>query len=130
MGPTIDIDEGRYDKTYEVNLRAPLFWSQHAWRSIMSDRGGAIINVASIGGLRCMPGAPAYGASKAGLIFLTQQAALEYGPFGVRCNAVCPGATRTERRNPSLRSSMSDIMAKIDVKSTIIISEPGKKKSR
>ena len=43
-----------------------------------------------------MAGSPAYGTSKAGLIHLTKAVALDYGPFGVRCNVVCPGATRTE----------------------------------
>jgi 3-oxoacyl-[acyl-carrier protein] reductase len=62
---------------------------------MIQNGGGSIINIASIGGLRCMPSAPAYGTSKAGLIFLTQQAALEYGPSKIRCNVVCPGATRT-----------------------------------
>jgi meso-butanediol dehydrogenase / (S,S)-butanediol dehydrogenase / diacetyl reductase len=63
---------------------------------MIKNGGGSIINIASIGGLRCMPKAPAYGTAKAGLIFLTQQAALDYGPYKIRCNVVCPGATRTD----------------------------------
>ena len=95
MGPTIDIDEGRYDKTYEVNLRAPLFWSQHAWRSIMSDRGGAIINVASIGGLSVETSIGNYNVTKAALIHLTKTLAKELAP-GVRVNAIAPGLVKTD----------------------------------
>jgi NAD(P)-dependent dehydrogenase (short-subunit alcohol dehydrogenase family) len=64
--------------------------------------GGSIINIASLGGLRCLPGMPAYCASKAGLIMLTQQVALDFGPANVRCNAVCPGGTRTAMLEKSL----------------------------
>ena len=58
--------------------------------------GGSIINIASLGGLRGLPGQPAYCVSKAGLIMLTQQAALDYGPWKIRVNAVCPGAVKTD----------------------------------
>jgi len=58
--------------------------------------GGSIINIASVGGLRCLPNFPAYCSSKAGLIMLTQQTALDYGPHNIRCNAICPGGIKTE----------------------------------
>jgi NAD(P)-dependent dehydrogenase (short-subunit alcohol dehydrogenase family) len=64
--------------------------------------GGSIINIASLGGLRCLPGMPAYCASKAGLIMLTKQVALDFGPVRIRCNAVCPGGTRTRMLENSL----------------------------
>src|SRR5687768_598437 len=51
MGPAIDIDLGRYDKTFQVNLRGPLVWTQAAWKAAMSVSGGSVINIASIGGL-------------------------------------------------------------------------------
>jgi meso-butanediol dehydrogenase / (S,S)-butanediol dehydrogenase / diacetyl reductase len=63
---------------------------------MIENGGGSIINIASIGGIRCMAGSPAYGTAKAGLIHLTKAVALDYGPFGVRCNVVCPGASHTE----------------------------------
>lgn len=95
MGPTIDIDEGRYDKTYEVNLRAPLFWAQHAWRSIMSERGGVILNIASIGGLSVETSIGNYNVTKAALIHLTKTLAKELAP-GVRVNAIAPGLVKTD----------------------------------
>lgn len=64
--------------------------------------GGSIINIASLAGLRCLPGMPAYCASKAGLIMLTKQVALDFGPDRIRCNVVCPGGTRTEMLETSL----------------------------
>ena len=51
-GPTLGVDEGRYDKTFQVNLDAPIFWSQAAWKHAFSERPGVILNVASVGGLR------------------------------------------------------------------------------
>jgi NAD(P)-dependent dehydrogenase (short-subunit alcohol dehydrogenase family) len=62
---------------------------------MIKNGGGSIINIGSLSGLRCLGNMPAYCSSKAGLIMLTQQAALEYGPSKVRCNIVCPGGTRT-----------------------------------
>jgi NAD(P)-dependent dehydrogenase (short-subunit alcohol dehydrogenase family) len=63
---------------------------------MIEDRGGSIINISSLGGVRCLPNRVAYAAAKAGLIMLTQQAALDYGKHGVRCNVVCPGAVLTD----------------------------------
>jgi NAD(P)-dependent dehydrogenase (short-subunit alcohol dehydrogenase family) len=57
---------------------------------------GSVVNISSLAGLRCTPGKPAYCASKAGLIHLTMQAALDYGRFRVRCNVVCPAAMKTD----------------------------------
>jgi NAD(P)-dependent dehydrogenase (short-subunit alcohol dehydrogenase family) len=69
---------------------------------MIKGRGGSIINISSLGGLRCLPGMPAYCASKAGLIMLTKQVALDFGPAGIRCNVVCPGGTRTRMLENSL----------------------------
>src|SRR5688572_12553811 len=51
MGPAIDIDLARYDKTHEVNLRGPLVWTQAAWNARMKEHGGVVLNIASIGGM-------------------------------------------------------------------------------
>jgi NAD(P)-dependent dehydrogenase (short-subunit alcohol dehydrogenase family) len=94
-GPTIDIDLPRFDKIFEVNLRAPLVWTQEAWRQVMSDRGGAVINVVSVGGLKFGGPIGVYDTSKAALIHLTKQLATELGP-GVRVNALAPGLVKTD----------------------------------
>ncbi len=95
MGPSIDIDLGRYDKTFQVNLRGPLVWTQAAWQASMRDRGGVVINVASIGGIRGEAGIGIYNTTKAGLIHLTKTLAADLAP-GVRVNALAPGLVKTD----------------------------------
>src|SRR5579871_4785929 len=56
MGPLMDIDVSRADKTYQVNQRGVLFWTQCAWHQWMREHGGSVINIASVGGLTVDPG--------------------------------------------------------------------------
>lgn len=95
MGPTIDVDLGRYDKTFQVNVRGPLVWTQCAWRSHMQAHGGSVINVASIGGIRHDGGIGVYNTTKAALIHLTKILAGELAPK-VRVNAIAPGLVKTD----------------------------------
>ena len=95
MGPSIDIDLPRYDKTWQVNLRGPLVWTQEAWKASMRSNGGSVINVASIGGLSVESSIGIYNATKAALIHLTRTLAAELSP-GVRVNAVAPGLVKTD----------------------------------
>lgn len=98
----VDIDPELWHRVLETNLTGPLYLMKVAIPYMIEDGGGSIINIASLGGLRCLPGMPAYCSSKAGLIMLTQQVALDFGPAKIRCNAVCPGGTRTEMLEKSL----------------------------
>jgi NAD(P)-dependent dehydrogenase (short-subunit alcohol dehydrogenase family) len=95
MGPSIDIDLSRYDKTFQVNLRGPLVWTQAAWRAAMRERGGVVVNVSSVGGLRGETAIGIYNVSKAALIHLTKTLAAELAP-GVRVNALAPGLVKTD----------------------------------
>src|SRR5207237_5607479 len=54
-GPTMEIDPGRFDKTFQVNIRGPVFWCQAAWKHALRDHPGVMINIASVGGLRAEP---------------------------------------------------------------------------
>ncbi len=94
-GTVVDIDPATWRKVIDINLTGPLFMMKAAIPHMIKAGGGSIINVASLAGIRCIPGMPAYCSSKAGLIMLTQQAALDYGVNKIRCNVVCPGAIRT-----------------------------------
>lgn len=93
--PLVNLPLADWQRVLEVNLTGPFMMMKAIIPLMIKNGGGSIINISSVGGLKSMPGATAYGASKAGLISLTQHAALEYGPNNVRCNVICPGATRT-----------------------------------
>ncbi len=94
-GPMVDIDTGRADKTVRVNQTGYLEWVQAAWHGAMADSGGAVLNLASIGGLSVEPGIGWYNVTKAAVIHLTSQLAGELGPR-VRVNAVAPGLVKTQ----------------------------------
>lgn len=93
-GPLVDIDAPRASKTVEVNQFAVVQWTQLAWKASMQERGGAVINIASVGGFLTEPGIGYYNATKAAVVHLTRQFAAELAP-GVRVNAIAPGVVRT-----------------------------------
>jgi NAD(P)-dependent dehydrogenase (short-subunit alcohol dehydrogenase family) len=94
-GPTLGVDESRYDKTMQVNLKAPVFWCKAAYDLAFQDRPGTIINVASVGGLRTDGGGLGiYNLTKAALIHLTRQLAGEIGP--TRVVGIAPGLVNTD----------------------------------
>ncbi len=113
-GSVTEIEPDVWRKVIETNLTAPFLVMRVAIPHMIRGGGGSVINVASLGGLRCLPGMPAYCSSKAGLIMLTQQAALDYGAVGVRCNVVCPGLTRTAMVEHSLSPVAAALGTNID----------------
>jgi 3-oxoacyl-[acyl-carrier protein] reductase len=94
-GPMMEADLGAVRKVFEVNVTAVLAWTQQAWRAWMQANGGAVLNVASVGGLRAGSPIGAYNASKAALIHLTRQLGMEMGP-NVRVNAIAPAVVKTK----------------------------------
>lgn len=94
-GPMIDVDRARWDKTFEINLTAPMFWTQSVWRRTMKEYGGAIVNISSVGGLATSPVLGVYDVTKAALIHMTKQLAAELAPK-VRVNCLAPGLVKTD----------------------------------
>ncbi|MFM8836531.1 MAG: SDR family oxidoreductase [Actinomycetota bacterium] len=92
-GPTLGVDSAQFDKTFQVNLKGPLFWSQAAWNASMKDSPGVILNIASVGGLRAEQGLGVYNLTKAALIHLTSQLACELGR--TRVVGIAPGLVKT-----------------------------------
>jgi NAD(P)-dependent dehydrogenase (short-subunit alcohol dehydrogenase family) len=91
-GPLVDADLSAVRKVFEVNVTAVLGWTQQAMRAGLST---SILNVASVGGIRAGSPIGAYNASKAALIHLTRQLAVELGP-AVRVNAIAPAVVKTK----------------------------------
>jgi NAD(P)-dependent dehydrogenase (short-subunit alcohol dehydrogenase family) len=94
FGPVLDAELGAWDKTFEVNLRGVFLLTKLVYAASMEKNGGAIVNVASIGGIRPGYGLGVYDITKAGVIMLTRQLAKELGGK-VRVNAVAPGIIKT-----------------------------------
>jgi meso-butanediol dehydrogenase / (S,S)-butanediol dehydrogenase / diacetyl reductase len=91
----VDTSLDDWHKVMGVNLTGPFMLMKASIPLMIKAGGGSIINISSIAGLRATSGKTAYCTSKAALIMLTRQAAVDYGQFKVRCNAICPGPTRT-----------------------------------
>jgi NAD(P)-dependent dehydrogenase (short-subunit alcohol dehydrogenase family) len=94
FGPLIEAELGVWDKTFEVNLRGYFILCQLVHRAWMEANGGAILNIASTGGVRPAPGLGVYDITKAGVIMLTRQLARELGGK-TRVNCLAPGLFKT-----------------------------------
>ena len=91
-----------FRRVVDVNLLGVWHGMRAALPHLLSAGGGSIVNTASISGVRPSPGEGPYAAAKAAVAALTQSAALEYGPRGIRVNAVAPGAIRSAMTTPLL----------------------------
>ena len=93
-GPLMDLGLDAFRKILDTNVVSSLGLVQEAWRAWMSEHGGSVLVVASVAGLKSSEGIAAYGVSKAALVNLTTQLAVELGPK-VRVNAVAPAVVKT-----------------------------------
>lgn len=95
--PLLDTTENGWDALYGANLRHVLLCTQRVARAMVAEkRGGSVISLTSIEGVRAAPGYAAYAAAKAGVINYTRTAAFELAPHGIRVNAIAPDITVTE----------------------------------
>ena len=95
ISPMNETTPAQLRRVIDVNLIAPFLTTKAAGQVMLEQKSGSIINVASIAGISGVAHRAAYNASKHGLIGMTRTLAAEWGGFGVRCNAVCPGWVKT-----------------------------------
>ena len=96
FGPVENTEAWAYDKIMDVNLKGPFELSKLALPDMQKRGGGSIVNISSIGGLSPEQQLGLYSVSKAALISLTKVLAKEWGRYGVRANAICPGLIKTK----------------------------------
>ncbi|WP_322768023.1 SDR family NAD(P)-dependent oxidoreductase [Frankia sp. Cr1] len=97
QGPLVSIEDDGWQADLALNLGASFFFLRAALRAMVPAGRGSIICTASAAGLAAVPGVAPYGSAKAGLLQLVRSAAVEYGPKGIRVNAVVPGAVASAR---------------------------------
>ena len=90
------VTEDEWDRVFAVNLRGVFLCCKHAIAPMRENGGGSIVNLGSISGFFGEHAMPAYTASKGGVHMLTRAVAVDHGPEGIRCNAICPGWILTE----------------------------------
>ena len=110
QGPALAVTDEMLDKMVEVNLKAALRLVRLTVPGMIARGGGSVLNLASISGLRPQPGGLLYSVTKAGLLMMTRCWAREFGPHGVRVNAIAPGLIQTDFAralwdNPQIRQA-------------------------
>jgi NAD(P)-dependent dehydrogenase (short-subunit alcohol dehydrogenase family) len=110
FGALAEIDDHSFARAIAVNIRAPLTWTGLAWSAWMERAGGSVLNIASIAGLGTGPGFGIYNVTKAALIHMTRQLAVELAPQ-VRVNALAPGIVRTDMARPLYERRERDVAA-------------------
>jgi NAD(P)-dependent dehydrogenase (short-subunit alcohol dehydrogenase family) len=93
--PVTQVPESQWDRLIDINLKGVFLGCKYAIPQMAARGGGAIVNTASIAGLRGFPWLSTYSASKGGVVLLTKSLAVEWGAQGIRVNCVCPGVIRT-----------------------------------
>ncbi|MFB5192546.1 SDR family NAD(P)-dependent oxidoreductase [Alicyclobacillus fastidiosus] len=101
--PAIAIDEAEWDAVLDLNLKAPFLLCRAVAKTMIQRHiPGSIVNIASTAAQSARPGVAHYASSKAGLVMLTRVLALEWAPYQIRVNAVCPGLVETDTLMKSL----------------------------
>ena len=107
-GTALTLTETAFDRALSASQKAVFLSAKHGVPHIEASGGGSIVNISSVHGQMVAPSSLAYEMTKAAIIAMSRQMALDFGPIGVRVNCICPGHIVTERqaerweRNPSL----------------------------
>lgn len=97
-----DYDSQVFDTVIRINLHGVFYGMKHVLPHLTEQGSGAIVNAASVGGIRAVPNQVAYGGSKHAVVGMTKDAAIEYGQYGISVNAIAPGAVMTDMVRGSL----------------------------
>lgn len=89
------LDAAEWDRVLDVNLKGTFLASKHVLGVMLAQQSGSIVNIASVEGIEGFMGGSSYNASKGGVVLLTRNLALDYGPHRIRSNCICPGFIRT-----------------------------------
>jgi NAD(P)-dependent dehydrogenase (short-subunit alcohol dehydrogenase family) len=95
IGPAHELTQESWDRTVDINLKGSFLVAKHVLPSMLAQKSGSVIHVASVEGLEGMAGSMSYNASKGGVVLMTKSMALDYGPAGIRVNCLCPGLILT-----------------------------------
>jgi NAD(P)-dependent dehydrogenase (short-subunit alcohol dehydrogenase family) len=122
-GPVNLLEESAWDRVIDVNLKGTFLSIRAVLDTMMAQRSGSIITIASVEGLNGTEGGSVYNASKGGVVLLSKNIAIDYGRMGIRCNTLCPGFIDT----PLLRSVMDPLPAfRADVEKQVKLGRLGR----
>ncbi|MCL4106675.1 UNVERIFIED_CONTAM: hypothetical protein GTU68_009809 [Idotea baltica] len=113
-GPVHMVEEAAWQRVIDINLSGTFFSAKAVLPQMMKQRSGSIVTVASCEGVVATEGGSSYNASKAGVVNLSKNIAIDYGRLGIRCNALCPGFIETPMFDQVLNQDfMSEVKADI-----------------
>ena len=111
------MSEKDWDQVLNINLKGQFLCAQAVGQEMIKQKSGQIINVASVAGMFASTGIVGYNTSKAGVILLTKSLAVEWGKYGIRVNAICPGVFATKMTESFLadKTFMQGIKTKVSL---------------
>jgi NAD(P)-dependent dehydrogenase (short-subunit alcohol dehydrogenase family) len=95
-GTVVDLDENAWDRSMDIMVKAIYLFGKYTFPLMIEQGGGYMVNIASVHGAAAHPRYAVYAAAKAGVLNLTRQMAIDFGPHNIRINAICPGWVITE----------------------------------
>lgn len=105
---THDYSSQEFERVLAINLNGVFYGLKHVLSAMREQEHGKVVNMASVGGIRGVGNQSGYAASKHGVVGLTRNSAVEYGPYGISVNAVAPGAIMTPMVEASLKQIDAD----------------------
>ena len=103
QNPTEDFGSEEFGKVIDVNLNGVFYGLKHVLKAMREQGSGAVVNTASVGGIRGVGNQSGYAAAKHGVVGVTRNCAIEYGQYGIQINAIAPGAIMTPMVEGSLK---------------------------